>query len=210
MRSWILREPIQMVRHLQTSTWICWSTDRRLFFFFIAVGNRKSSPSLVRVPSRWNIYRVYTHSSAVITGPMVSLLGFLGGLPWGCTFKARNQSEKQLQRLVCRWMAAMKSPLSALKASCGTGKRFKGLRRRMRRWIQRYSTQRRASALILAEWPASESLLNASSWQWAEKEIKSRHLCLRPALQPRLHQHPCLFPVITVIPVFVWHSTWNL
>lgn len=90
MQSWILQQPIQMVRHLQTSTWICWSTDKTgCFLFLISVGKRKSSPSLVPVASRWNIYRVYTHSSAVITGPMVSLLGFLGGLPWGCTIKAR-------------------------------------------------------------------------------------------------------------------------
>lgn len=64
--------------------------------------------------------------------------GFFVRFSWrfavGMHNQSENQSEKQLQWLVCRWMAAMKSPLSALKASCGTGKRFKGLRR-MRRWI---------------------------------------------------------------------------
>lgn len=40
--------------------------------------------------------------------------------------QSENQSVKQLQWLVCRWMVAMKSSLSAFYASCGTGKIFKG------------------------------------------------------------------------------------
>lgn len=59
----------------------------------ISVGNRKSSPFLVPVPSRWNIYRVYTHSSAVITGPMDSLLGLLGGLPRDAQSKRESKRE---------------------------------------------------------------------------------------------------------------------
>lgn len=50
----------------------------------------------------------------------------LGGSPGDEQINRENQNEKQLQWLVCRWMAEMERSLSALCASYGTGNRFKG------------------------------------------------------------------------------------
>lgn len=209
---------------------------------FTLLGNRKPSPSLVPVPSCRNIYRVHTHSSAAITEPMVFFVRFSWPRAAGMHNQSGNQSEKQLQWLVCSWMAAMKSLLSALWASCGASTRLKEPRR-MRRLVRRYSTQRRASApmqpsVVTANLSPSQnqslwlhiarfeiscgrySLHSARMWQRWTASIAGKlndFLCgfrrcrlhLQSVHQPCLHQHPCLFPVITIIPVFVRHSTRN-
>lgn len=66
------------------------------------LGNRKSSLAPVSPPSRWNIYRVHTHSSVVITEPLLCASFCLAVRRVGMHNQSGNQSSKQLQWPVWR------------------------------------------------------------------------------------------------------------
>lgn len=130
VQSWTLKDSLQMVQHLHTPTWKRWTTDRRVGLFdstwqwaILPLFSCSCSISLKYLPS----------AHPFICGDNRARGFLLFGFVWrfaggGMHNQSENQSAKQLLLLVRRWMAAMKSSLSALCASCATGIRFNGRR----------------------------------------------------------------------------------